>query len=114
MRISQGFARQAAFSLHAGQRPKTQHTGQSTERRTHKGSIRYHLDACCELQIRRRAKPRSTESLYTAAQTAQCAARRRSNYERAPRPLFIAATRQHVGKTTVSLAVLSGLRKRFG
>ena len=32
----------------------------------------------------------------------------------APRPLFIAATRQHVGKTTVSLAVLSGLRKRFG
>lgn len=31
-----------------------------------------------------------------------------------PRPLFIAATRQHVGKTTVSLALLSGLQKRFG
>lgn len=31
-----------------------------------------------------------------------------------PRPLFIAATRQHVGKTTVSLAVMSGLKKRFG
>jgi predicted GTPase len=29
------------------------------------------------------------------------------------RPLYIAATRQHVGKTTVSLAVLSGLQKRF-
>lgn len=29
------------------------------------------------------------------------------------RPIFIAATRQHVGKTTVSLAVLSGLQKRF-
>lgn len=31
-----------------------------------------------------------------------------------PRPLFIAATRQHVGKTTVSLAIISGLQKRFG
>ena len=30
------------------------------------------------------------------------------------RPLFIAATRQHVGKTTVALAVMSGLKKRFG
>jgi hypothetical protein len=29
------------------------------------------------------------------------------------RPIYIAATRQHVGKTTVSLAVLSGLTKRF-
>ena len=29
------------------------------------------------------------------------------------RPIYIAATRQHVGKTTVSLAVLSGLQKRF-
>ena len=30
------------------------------------------------------------------------------------RPIFVAATRQHVGKTTVSLAILSGLQKRFG
>ena len=30
------------------------------------------------------------------------------------RPLFVAAVRQHVGKTTVSLALMSGLRKRFG
>lgn len=29
------------------------------------------------------------------------------------RPIYIAATRQHVGKTTVSLAVLSGLQKRY-
>ncbi len=29
------------------------------------------------------------------------------------RPLFIAATRQHVGKTTVSLAIMSGLQKRL-
>ncbi|CAB9517005.1 Phosphate acetyltransferase [Seminavis robusta] len=29
------------------------------------------------------------------------------------RPIFVAATRQHVGKTTVSLAVLSGIQKRF-
>ena len=32
---------------------------------------------------------------------------------RLQRPIYIAATRQHVGKTTVSLAVLSGLRKRY-
>mmetsp|Transcript_25203 Transcript_25203/g.69330 ORF Transcript_25203/g.69330 Transcript_25203/m.69330 type:complete len:226 (+) Transcript_25203:309-986(+) len=30
------------------------------------------------------------------------------------RPIFVAATRQNVGKTTVSLALMSGLRKRFG
>eukprot|EP00908_Phaeocystis_cordata_P018526 Transcript_29988.p1 GENE.Transcript_29988~~Transcript_29988.p1 ORF type:complete len:332 (-),score=86.88 Transcript_29988:630-1577(-) len=30
-----------------------------------------------------------------------------------PRPIFVAATRQHVGKTTVSLALMSGLKKRF-
>ena len=29
------------------------------------------------------------------------------------RPIFVAATRQHVGKTTVSLALLAGLKKRF-
>ncbi len=29
------------------------------------------------------------------------------------RPIFVAATRQHIGKTTVSLALTSGLRRRF-
>ena len=29
------------------------------------------------------------------------------------RPIYVAATRQHVGKTTTSLALLSGLQKRF-
>ena len=29
------------------------------------------------------------------------------------RPIFVAATRQHVGKTTVSLALVSGLKKHF-
>ena len=29
------------------------------------------------------------------------------------RPIFVAATRQHVGKTTVSLALMSGLQRRF-
>ena len=33
---------------------------------------------------------------------------------RIQRPIFIAATRQHVGKTSCSLAVISGLQKRFG
>ncbi|KAL3811748.1 hypothetical protein ACHAXA_005718 [Cyclostephanos tholiformis] len=30
-----------------------------------------------------------------------------------PRPIFVAATKQHVGKTTTSLALMSGLQKRF-
>jgi dethiobiotin synthetase len=34
--------------------------------------------------------------------------------QRAPRPLFVAATRQHVGKTSVSLALMAGLKKRLG
>ena len=33
---------------------------------------------------------------------------------RVQRPIFIAATRQHVGKTSTSLALISGLQKRFG
>jgi dethiobiotin synthetase len=32
---------------------------------------------------------------------------------RAQRPIFVAATKQHVGKTTCSLALMSGLQKRF-
>jgi dethiobiotin synthetase len=28
-------------------------------------------------------------------------------------PIYVAATRQHVGKTTTSLAIMSGLQKRF-
>jgi len=31
-----------------------------------------------------------------------------------PRTIYVAATRQHVGKTTVSLALVSGLQKRYG
>lgn len=30
-----------------------------------------------------------------------------------PSPIYVAATRQHVGKTSTSLALLSGLQKRF-
>ena len=30
-----------------------------------------------------------------------------------PRPIFVAATKQHVGKTSVSLSLMSGLKKRF-
>ena len=32
---------------------------------------------------------------------------------KASRPIFVAATRQHVGKTSVSLALTAGLQKRF-
>jgi dethiobiotin synthetase len=33
---------------------------------------------------------------------------------RSRRPIFVAATKQHVGKTTTCLALLSGLQKRYG
>lgn len=36
-----------------------------------------------------------------------------SSTARAQRPIFVAATKQHVGKTTTCLALLSGLQKRF-
>jgi hypothetical protein len=32
---------------------------------------------------------------------------------RRQRPIFVAATKQHVGKTTTSLALMSGLKKRY-
>ncbi|GKY93907.1 hypothetical protein MPSEU_000357600 [Mayamaea pseudoterrestris] len=35
------------------------------------------------------------------------------NTSRQQRPIFVAATRQHVGKTTCSLALMSGLTKRY-
>jgi len=35
------------------------------------------------------------------------------SFGRKQRPIFVAATRQHVGKTTTSLAIMSGLQKRF-
>jgi len=37
----------------------------------------------------------------------------KSSSFRSQRPIYVAATKQHVGKTTVSLAILSGLTKRF-
>jgi len=36
-----------------------------------------------------------------------------STLTKRPRPIFVAATKQHVGKTTTSLALMSGLQKRF-
>jgi hypothetical protein len=36
-----------------------------------------------------------------------------NGYGRKQRPIFVAATRQHVGKTTTSLALMSGLSKRY-
>lgn len=36
-----------------------------------------------------------------------------SHNDNRPRPIFVAATKQHVGKTTTSLALMSGLQKRY-
>lgn len=35
------------------------------------------------------------------------------DYDENKRPIFVAATKQHVGKTSASLALMSGLQKRF-
>jgi len=37
-----------------------------------------------------------------------------SSKEKKQRTIYVAATRQHVGKTTVSLALVSGLQKQYG
>ena len=39
--------------------------------------------------------------------------RRHLSTDTKPRPIFVAATKQHVGKTTTSLALMSGLQKQF-
>lgn len=49
-------------------------------------------------------------SSVAAASTAR---RRPFSSTKKPRPIFVAATKQHVGKTTTSLALMSGLQKRF-
>mmetsp|Transcript_28292 Transcript_28292/g.60301 ORF Transcript_28292/g.60301 Transcript_28292/m.60301 type:complete len:413 (-) Transcript_28292:203-1441(-) len=51
-------------------------------------------------------------SVLTARSAATSACRLFSSTKR-PRPIFVAATKQHVGKTTTSLALMSGLQKRF-
>lgn len=48
---------------------------------------------------------RTTTTVATVATTA--------SKEHTQRPIFVAATKQHVGKTSTSLALLSGLQKRF-
>ena len=75
MRISrpQGFAQRDASVCMQAKGQRAQHTAQSTEPITHKGSIRYHLDACCELQSRV-ARNRGAQSLYTSC--TDCTVRR--------------------------------------
>ena len=46
------------------------------------------------------------------ARGAASSARRLFSTKR-PQPIFVAATKQHVGKTTTSLALMSGLQKRY-
>jgi len=48
-------------------------------------------------------------SLYTSSSSFSSS----STSSSSPSPLYVAATRQHVGKTTTSMALLSGLQKRF-
>ena len=50
--------------------------------------------------------------LFARGGTAASTAHRLFSTKR-PRPIFVAATKQHAGKTTTSLALMSGLQKRF-
>lgn len=55
------------------------------------------------------------QSFSTAAldvDTSPCTTTARRHHQR--QPIYVAATRQHVGKTSVSLALISGLQKRVG
>eukprot|EP00965_Chrysotila_dentata_P219714 6191307-Pleurochrysis_carterae.AAC.3 len=61
---------------------------------------------------RRRTRARRQSRRRVAEHSFRARARVRAKAAM-PRPLFVAATRQHVGKTTVSLALMAGLQKRF-
>ncbi len=52
-------------------------------------------------------------SLSSAAKGGRAAARSTACRFFSQKPIFVAATKQHVGKTTTSLALMSGLQKRF-
>mmetsp|Transcript_11265 Transcript_11265/g.16146 ORF Transcript_11265/g.16146 Transcript_11265/m.16146 type:complete len:90 (+) Transcript_11265:69-338(+) len=56
---------------------------------------------------------RSSYMLGTAAGSASSCRRFFSSGGSGQRPIFVAATKQHVGKTTTSLALMAGLQKRF-
>jgi BioD-like phosphotransacetylase family protein len=58
------------------------------------------------------ASPFSTDSMDTSPSSSSSSSES-GNSQRQRRPIFVAATRQHVGKTSVSLALISGLQKRF-
>lgn len=66
------------------------------------------------LASRRQAQAQASRCLSTVVAAEEDSARfwknRDGHYQR---PIFVAATKQHVGKTTTSLAIISGLRKRF-
>ena len=66
------------------------------------------------LTSRRQAQAQTSRCLSTVVAAEEDSARfwknRDGHYQR---PIFVAATKQHVGKTTTSLAIISGLRKRF-
>ena len=55
----------------------------------------------------------SSEASSSSEKSPQRFWKKHKDTGRYQRPIYIAATRQHVGKTTTSLAILSGLAKRF-
>jgi dethiobiotin synthetase len=52
-------------------------------------------------------------SIMSMRRSAHLSSSRLLSTNNRPRPIFVAATKQHVGKTTTSLALMSGLQKRF-
>jgi BioD-like phosphotransacetylase family protein len=55
----------------------------------------------------------STATYHEESSDDGTAQRRRRQGSSSSSPIYVAATRQHVGKTSTSLAILSGLQKRF-
>eukprot|EP00957_Ditylum_brightwellii_P186925 14234890-Ditylum_brightwellii.AAC.1 len=64
--------------------------------------------------IQGRAFSRSTGLYDDASSSSSSSADAITADGRYQRPIYVAATKQHVGKTSVSLALVSGLKKRFG
>ena len=65
--------------------------------------------------IRHRLRPRQASSLFsTLSSNNNYSSNTTTTTTTSVPSIYVAATRQHVGKTSVSLALMSGLQKRFG
>lgn len=77
--------------------------------------VRYTITRGASLKHQRLAASKClfSSTTSTSAPTTTASDNSTEEHHRCPRPIYVAATKQHVGKTTTSLAIISGLIKRF-